>query len=139
MKQLLIGVVFFFMLQCTGCYWSNQPVYLEYRRPANVPLDAVLVQLAKGGVWQRCEAVSTTGQTRCQIFTWKGGLLYDEIFLPYDQGPTPEAPDLKIPSYVPAVGSDWVCLQNGRILLPMSRFDELKAFLSKGSSKDGTR
>ena len=127
------------VLQYTGCYWSDQPVLLEYRRPPNVPIDAVLVQLAKGGVWQHCGVESTTGKNRCQIFNWKGGLLYDETFLPYDQGPTVGLSDLKIPKYVPAVGPDWVCLENGRILLPESRFDQLKAFLERTTPKQSAR
>ena len=139
MRQLVFAVAFFLMLQCTACNWCEQPVFMEHRRPAKVPSDAVLVQLAKGGVWQRCEVASTTGKIRCQIFNWKGGLLYDEIFLPYDPGPALRASDLKIPPYVPAVGPDWVCLQNGRILLPTSRFEQLKSFLDKTKPKDGTR
>ena len=139
MKQLALAVAFLLMLQCTACNWSDQPVLLAHRRPANIPSDAVLVQLAKGGVWQRCETTSTTGKTRCQIFNWKGGLLYDEIFLPYDQGSALSESDLKIPPYLPTVGPDWVCLQNGRILLPTSRFHQLKSFLDKTTPKDGTR
>ncbi len=139
MRQLVFAVALVLMLQSTACNWSDQPVLLEHRRPTNVPWDAVLVQLAKGGVWQRCEVASSAGKIRCQIFNWKGGLLYDEIFLPYDQGPAVPASDLKIPPYVPAVGPDWVCLRNGRILLPTSRFDQLKSFLDKSTPKDGSR
>ena len=42
------------VLECIGCNWSDQPMILKYRRPDNVPSDASLVELAKGGVWQRC-------------------------------------------------------------------------------------
>ncbi len=139
MRNLSLAITILLMLYCTACNWSDQPVFLEYRRPPNVPSDAVLVQLAKGGVWQRCTLEATAGKNRCQIFNWKGGLIYDENFLPYDQGPTVGASDLRIPRYVPAVGPDWVCLENGRILLPASRFDQLKSFLDKTTPKVGTR
>ena len=139
MRKLSRIIAIPLMLYCAACNWSDQPVLLEHRRPPSVPSDAVLVQLAKGGVWQHCEVEASTGKDRCQIFNWRGGLLYDEIFLPYDQGPSVTTSDLRIPRYVPAVGPDWVCLENGRILLPASRFDELKAFLDKTTPRDRTR
>lgn len=139
MRGALLTIPVLLMLHCTACNWSDQPVFLDNRRPASVPADAVLVQLAKGGVWQRCELEATTGKNRCQIFNWKGGLMYDEIFLPYDGGTALGTSDLRIPRYVPAVGPDWVCLENGRILLPASRFEQLKAFLDKSTPKEGAR
>ena len=138
MRNSLLILPCLLMIQTLGCNWSDQPVFLEYRRPANVPSDAVLVQLSKGGAWQRCEVNSSTKQNRCQIFNWKGGVLYDETFLPYDEGLPVGSADLRIPRYVPAVGLDWICLENGRILLPESRFQELKSFLGKGTPNDNT-
>ncbi|WP_031497556.1 hypothetical protein [Bryobacter aggregatus] len=139
MRCALLVILALLVLQSTGCSWFDQPMFLEYRRPQNVPTDAVLVQLAKGGVWQKCNVASATGKNRCQIFNWKGELLYDEIFLPYDQGPTIEFSDLRIPKYAAAVGPDWVCLENGRILLPESRFEQLKEFLDRTTPKDSPR
>lgn len=139
MKWVYLTILALLVVQSTGCSWSDQPVLLEYRRPTNVAANAVLVQLAKGGVWQRCWVDSATRKNRCQIFNWKGGLLYDETFLPYDQGSTVGLSDLRIPKYVPAVGPDWVCLENGRILLPESRFEQLKAFLDRTTPKDSAR
>ena len=132
MKVFSVVATMMLVIHSGGCtYWSNQPVFLESRRPKSVPPDAVLVQLAKGGVWQRCEVDASTSANRCQIFSWKGQSLYDEMFLPYDQGPAVAHADLRIPRYLPAVGPDWVCLKNGRILLPLSRFDQLKVFLDR--------
>jgi hypothetical protein len=126
----LISVALWGMI---GCSLKDQPLFLERRRPANVPADASLVDMPKGGVWQHCTFDSAVSANRCQIYNWGGEVLYDEVFLPYDGGPPILQADLKIPRYLPSVGLGWVCLKNGRILLPKSRFEDLKKFLDRTS------
>ena len=56
-------------------------------------------------------------------------MLVDEEFLPYDGGPPPTAEELKIASDTTFPGPDRIFLSNNRVLLPQSRFDELKKFV----------
>jgi hypothetical protein len=53
----------------------------------------------------------------------------DEEFLPYDGGTQPTGEELKIATYPLFPGPDRIFLINGRVLLPRSRFDELKKFV----------
>jgi hypothetical protein len=76
---------------------------------------------------------------RCQIFSDKGRSEHDESFFPYDQGPTLEPSELKVASKDPNAGPDWVCLENGRILMPGSRYDYVKSVLDKKLAKDHNR
>lgn len=116
---LLLIVVFF-----AACLRVESP-----KRPSNVPEEAVLVGDGKvGGWWQRCRANSETGTVFCEIWNKGGLVLYSEVFLPYDQGPTVTAEELQIRNGG-LLGPDRVCLQNGRILAPKSRFEEMKHFL----------
>ena len=126
----LIGI---YLLGMVGCTRKDQPLFLEYRRPANVPAEASLVDMPKGGVWQHCTFDPAVNTNRCQIYGWRGTVLYDEIFLPYDGGAAVSSADLMIPRYAPTVGDDWICLKNGRILLPKSRFEDIKKFLDRTS------
>lgn len=130
MNRTVLAAYLALYLAVSGCkLLENQPVLLEHRRPANVPDDAALVDQPKGGLWQRCVAEKEGNANRCQIYNWGGALLYDEVFLPYDGGGAVNQVDIKIPRYAPLSGPDRVCLQNGRILIPKSRYDEVKRHL----------
>jgi hypothetical protein len=125
LRTLCHLTAFLLLSGALGC--SDQPFFLSYRRPANVPADAVVVYLAKTGVWQRCSFDSSDNQNRCQIYNWKGNLLLDEVFLAYDgRGPVSTG-ELKIPHHAPRAGPYWVNLGNGRILIPKSRSIKLSA------------
>jgi hypothetical protein len=116
-------------------------------RPKNVPSDAILVEFDsesdsgsdKDAVWQRCAIEPTTSFVRCQIFSGKGRTEHDESFFPYDEGPTLEPSELKIAAKDPDAGPDWICLENGRILMPGSRYDYVKGVLNKKLPKERKR
>jgi hypothetical protein len=108
-------------------------------RPKNVPSDATLVKFDKDSVWQRCAIEPTTSFVRCQIFSKKGRTEHDESFFPYDEGPTLEPSELKIAAEDPDAGPDWICLENGRILMPGSRYDYVKRVLNQKLPKERRR
>lgn len=110
------------LLCCLAC--DNKVV-----RPQGVPVDATFVAGAKIGWWQHCAVGTGNEGVRCQIWNGAGLVLVDEEFLPYDGGPTPTAGELKIPPEAKFAGPDRVFLANERVLLPRSRFDELKKFV----------
>jgi hypothetical protein len=135
------------LLLCFACTRKSEVV-----RPERVPSDATYVAGGKlGGWWQECTSVTPGQSVHCRIWNGAGRVLEDEDFLPYDGGTAPAADTLRI-STDPSVpgGPDRVFLSNGRILLPRSRFDELKKFIDwlktvtqlsldkgDGASKDG--
>ena len=98
-------------------------------RPPGVPGDATFVRGAKIGWWQRCTPGVGHEGVHCQIWNGAGLVLVDEEFLPYDGGPTPTPEELKIPSDANFAGPDRIFLANKRVLLPRSRFDELRKFV----------
>lgn len=115
----------------TACDFSDQPVFVEYRRPKSVPPDAILVSSGKGGWWKRCIYDEKRDVDRCEVFNWRGGILLNEVFLPYDGGPPIPKAELRI-SRKPREPVDYsIELENGRILLPQSRFKKLKAFMDR--------
>lgn len=118
-----------------GVSWG----WLQESRPSNVPADAVFVRFDGGAVWQRCAIVPATGLVRCQIFEAKGRREHDESFFPYDEGPTLEASELTVAGDDPDAGPDWVCLENGRILMPGSRYDYVRSVLNKKLPKERRR
>jgi len=67
-----------------------------------------------------------------------GGVLEDEAFLPYDGGVAPTVDELKIASNPSFAGPDRIFLTNDRILLPESRFVELKRFVDWLEDKSPT-
>lgn len=136
MNRSVLATLVVICLIISGCkLLENQPFLLEHRRPANVPNDAAFVNQPKGGLWQRCVTETGNNAVRCQIYNWGGGLLYDETFVPYDgEGAVLQA-ELKIPRYAPLSGPDRVCLQNGKILIPKSRYDEVKRHLDWATGK----
>lgn len=98
-------------------------------RPDSVQADAVFVRGAKVGWWQQCAAGSSGQPIHCCIWGGAGGVLADEEFLPYDGGPSPTADELKIAPDPTFPGPDRIFLTNNRVLLPQSRFGELKKFV----------
>jgi hypothetical protein len=100
-------------------------------RPSNVPLDATYIEGGEvGGWWQHCSFDSGNDVNRCQIYNAGGVVLSDEVFLPYDGGKALTSSLLKIDgdSYL-AAGPNYVCLKDGRILIPKSHFQDYKSFI----------
>jgi hypothetical protein len=96
-----------------------------FGRPRGIPREAVLL-VGKFSIWEHCH-LEANGQTvRCR--TWnKDGLVREDLYLPYDEGPIPKASELTIDEN--GTGTAYaILLTNGRILLPESRFEELKAY-----------
>jgi hypothetical protein len=108
------------MLCCLGC---SQP-----KRPTEVNSTAVWAESAKTGFWQVC-TTTEEGGIHCTIWNKGGTVLLDERFLPLDGGPAPKSSDLRLRGGGPCTGPYQVCLANGRILLPQSMFEKLKAFI----------
>ncbi len=114
-------LLFSVLLACSAC----SPPTL----PTGVAADSAWVESVKGGYWQRCEVSSPDG-VRCTIWNAKGIVLVDEAFRPIDGGPLPTAAMLAhLRTGGPCTGAYQVCLSDGRILLPISRYDEMKAFI----------
>lgn len=132
LRRVLISAIVLGVFSQTSCSLRDQPVFVEHRRPRNVPPDATLVSSGKGGWWKLCTFHDGGLQTvRCQVFGWRGGVLFDEEFLPYDGGSPVSKAELRI-TRTPREPIDYqVELENGRILLPKSRFKELKAFMDR--------
>ena len=97
-------------------------------RPAAVPADSTWVEGGEAGWWQRCSNADAN-TTHCTVWNRRGEILLDEAFLPLDGGPTPPGSGLKLRGDGPCTGAYQVCLTNGRILLPQSRYKELKDFI----------
>jgi hypothetical protein len=117
----LVGVLF---LLCAAC--AQNP---EANRPKDVASDAVFVRGAKIGWWQKCAASENGQPVQCTIWNGAGSVLETGAFLPYDGGAPPTTEELKIDSDPTFPGPDRIVLRNGRILLPSSRFPELKKFV----------
>jgi hypothetical protein len=109
-----------------SCACTRRP---DVDRPEGVPVDAVFVRGAKVGWWQQCGPVKAGQAVHCRIWNGAGLILEDEEFLPYDGRSTATAEELKISPDPTFPGPDRIFLTNGRILLPRSRFDELKIFV----------
>ena len=128
LSRWLPGLVI--LLICAACEHKS-----EHVRPANVPPDAVFVIGPKIGWWQQCTANTGSQPVHCRIWNQVGKVLEDEEFLPYDEGPPPTVNELKIAPDPPFAGPDRIFLTNNRILLPKSRFAELKKFVDWLESK----
>jgi hypothetical protein len=99
-------------------------------RPQDVTPEATCVLAGKAGCWwQHCRATIAGRPVHCRIWNAGGLILEDEQFLPYDGGAPPTADELKIPVDAKFAGPDRIFLANGRVLLPRSRFDDLKKFV----------
>jgi hypothetical protein len=105
-------------------------------RPESVSVGAIFVRGSKTGWWQQCTPADHG--VHCRIWNEAGLVLEDEVFLPYDGGQPPEAEELKISPEPTFPGPDRIFLTNGRILLPRSRFDELKIFVDWLEGKRNT-
>ena len=78
------------------------------------------------GWWERCSYEPKEDVNHCQIFNAGGRVLWDEVFLPYDGGKAAKDSELKIVSDSDIAGPQYVCLTNGRILIPKSDFENQK-------------
>ena len=120
-NKLAVAII---LLLCSACSRSS-----DAARPQGVSTGAVFVRGAKVGWWQEC-IPGTEGQAvHCRIWNEAGAVLVDEEFLPYDSGRAPTAEELKIPPDASFAGPDRIFLANKRVLLPRSRFEELKKFV----------
>lgn len=99
------------------------------QRPTGIDSAAVWVEGGKTGFWQVCVA-DNPGGIHCTIWNQLGAVLEDEPFLSVDGAPVRVA-DLKIREGGPCTGPYQVCLADGRILVPHSRYAEMKAFLER--------
>jgi hypothetical protein len=103
----------------------------KFARPADVPADAVAVSGSKTVWWQQCTTSAADASTRCRIWNAVGLVLYDEEFLPYDEHTPINNSELTIATEPAFGGSDRIWLANGRVLLPRSRFEDLKKFIDR--------
>jgi len=94
-------------------------------RPENVPKSAVFVQSVKRGYWHSCGIDQTENICYCTIYLDDGRVVFNDIFLPYDGGGPVAENDLKI---TPNGTSDTIRLENGRLLLPKTRFKIVKRY-----------
>jgi hypothetical protein len=107
-------------------------------RPEGVQSDATYVAGGKvGGWWQQCVLANAGQAAHCRIWNGAGLLLADEEFLPYD-GAALTAEELKISPDPTFPGPDRIFLTNSRVLLPGSRFGELKIFVDWLEGKRST-
>jgi len=113
----------------TGC---------EPARPRGVPEGAVLVNGPDEHWWQWCSYDQKDDSDHCEIFNGGGDVIWNEVFLPYDGGKAASESELKIDSDTSLKSFQYVCLKNGRILIPKSGFENQKEFLDRrtGGSKN---
>jgi hypothetical protein len=112
----------------------------QHPRPQNVPIDSVYVNGIKGdGWWQHCSYDGPRDVDYCQIYNWGGGIIWDEVFLPYDGGAAAKRSELIIDNQNRLAGPQYVCLKNGRILIPNSDFENQRRFLDRRTGKSQTR
>ena len=107
-----------------GCGKAHEP-----RRPENVPEGATLAPGGKvGGWWHYCKFSESDQQAHCTIWNAGGLILYEGVFRSHDGEPL-ESRDLKV-VYNPRWGdpAQFICLQNGRLLIPSSDFERLSKF-----------
>jgi hypothetical protein len=127
---LLSGAALLLSLVLIGC---------QHPRPQNVPIDSVYVNGANGdGWWQHCSYDATREVDYCQIYNWGGGIIWNEVSLPYDGGAAAKQSELLIDSKNRLAGPQYVCLKNGRILIPKSEFENQKRFLDFMTGKSKT-
>jgi len=99
-------------------YFQDQPFFVELRRPANVPKDAVFLLVVKGVIWEHCTYDPHEDADHCQVWNGDGGVISDEVYLPFDGGPAVKADRLRIrKAALPGI-MNAICLGNGRALLP---------------------
>ena len=117
---ILIGLAAGVLVLATAWvfYLQDQPFFVELRRPANVPKDAVFLLVVKGVWWEHCTYNPQEDIDHCEVWNEGGGVISDEVYLPYDGGPAVKADQLKIRKGVYPGIMNALCLENGRALLP---------------------
>ena len=105
--------------------------------PKNIPADSTFVNGGEDHWWERCSYDSKEDVDDCQILNSGGGVIWNEVFLPYDGGKAAKKAELSVDGESRLVGPQYVCLKNGRILIPRSGFENQKEFLDRrmGQSK----
>lgn len=121
-----LGALVLLILFASSCSLKDYPIFLEWRRPPNVPKDSVFVEWPKGGVWEHCVYVASEDADKCQMFNWGGGVISDGVYLPYDGGPSVKGDQLRIRRGVSPIMGNAICLENGRALLPKWLVDRHK-------------
>lgn len=119
--------VLFVALLC-GCASQEQ-------RPAEVPASAVRIPSVKRSIWQQCTYDQSTDTDQCTIYGSDGRALERGVFVPYDGGSAVRGPDLRISDGGKLSGLDRIHLENGRILIPKSREQDLREFLDRATGK----
>ena len=122
------------LLFCSACNRKSDDVI----RPAGVSTDAVFVRGGKIGWWQQCTTAGVGQSVCCRIWSGAGLMVEDEEFVPYDGGAPPTADQLTIAIQTTFPGPDRIILSNSRVLLPKSRFNELKIFIDWLEGKRST-
>ena len=113
MASLVLSILLWF-----GCTHPN--------RPAVVVDGAKWVPSAKTGYWQACSVNEPQeNAVSCTVWNEKGTVLISERYLPLDGGVIPLRNQLSIADG-PCKGPYEVCLQNGRVLAPVSIFEREK-------------
>ena len=129
----LLGLSFFFAT------FSFCACSFAVPKPPNVSEHARFVAGSKSGWWQDCKFTGVDQPLRCRIWNRGGLILYDEVFQPYDEGKAPTESELEIDDQGNLAGPNEICLKNGRLLLPSSRFLELKAFYKSVEASGSVR
>ena len=93
--------------------------YAAPELPPDAPADVFYIG-GKTPYWQHCKVDPSDRGVHCNIWI-KHRLARDEVFVPYDGGPTPMPEELQIvgDALNPHV---WIFLQNGRLLIPVSEY-----------------
>jgi hypothetical protein len=100
-------------------------------RPANVPSQAVFVEGAKNGWWANCTFIASSNINQCSVYGVSGNVILEGEFKPFDGG-SPVSPDqLMIDNKNSLSSIHRICLKNGRVLIPVSLFDQEHDFLEK--------
>lgn len=107
----------------------------ELARPNNIPKDSVLVNGADEHWWEWCFYDQKENVDYCRIFNAGGDVIWNEVFLPYDGGKAANEAELMIDSEARLKSWQFVCLKNGRILLPKSKYEDFKEFLDRRTGK----
>ena|SRR6202035_634513 len=106
-------------------------VYRRPSRPKRVPGDATPVEGAKTIWWQVCKINDDGRGVICQIYNDNGTVLYDEQFVPYDGNPIIDPSELVVARECKYAAPTRICLGNGKILIPRSRFEDEKTLLDR--------
>jgi hypothetical protein len=103
----------------------------------------VYIPLAKGYIWQHCAYDGGRGLDLCSVYQSDGKVFCSEVFVPYDGGPPVAQRDLQIVEHDRKrdvyADFDRVCLKNDRILIPLSRKEDLTRFLDELTGKRKAR